>query len=238
MLFFSLIFFTLLAANTLSLLVKHRSLWEAAIKHQRIFNGVAKGGIFLYNKDKFIRITYDSSLVNRVAHRSDLFTIKAKTPFMYWKNGQPEDTLNCAANSDTLSQYRLAYMISPANSNVDVASSKANLLILFTSCLYYALFSPLFVNAHSALQVLASVENLVLALALLYILIQVFVSKKERFPVLVFLFFAFSLCLLFGLSTPNSGAIIRYRAPAVLFILLGALYYLPVSKTTFFKKFN
>jgi signal transduction histidine kinase len=96
----------------------------------------------------------------------------------------------------------------------------------------------MFLNAHSALQVLASVENLVLALALLYILIQVFVSKKERFPVLVFLFFAFSLCLLFGLSTPNSGAILRYRAPAVLFILLAALYYLPVSKTQFFKRFN
>jgi hypothetical protein len=42
--------------------------------------------------------------------------------------------------------------------------------------------------------------------------------------------FALGLCLLIGLTTPNSGAIFRYRSPAVIFILLAALYYLPVSK--------
>lgn len=238
MFFFSLLLISLLAANTVSLVVKKRSLWEAASKHQRIFSGVAKGGIYIYNNDRFIRLNYDSTLIYKAHAKKDLFKLKTGVSYMYWKTGHKEDTLYCRANSDTNTIYRLAYTISPAHSNINIVRFNNNPFMLLSSALYYTLLHPLFVNAHGTLQVLASFENLVLALALLFVLIRIFVSKKERFPVFVFMFFALALCLLFGLSTPNSGAIFRYRAPAVLFILLAALYYLPVPKSPFFKKFN
>jgi hypothetical protein len=98
------------------------------------------------------------------------------------------------------------------------------------------LFYPSFYNANNALQVLASFENLLVALALVIIVFSFIKSKKEKFLPFVFIFFVLSLCLLIGITAPNSGAIFRYRSPAMVFLLLAALYF--VSADKWFIKFK
>ena len=63
---FLLVLFTFgVLLNYTSLLVKNRTLLQASVKHQRIFVGVSKGGIFLTDYKKFVRLEFDSSLVSK-----------------------------------------------------------------------------------------------------------------------------------------------------------------------------
>lgn len=218
----------LVLLNSFSLVLKNRSLLEAAIKHQRVFADASKGGIFLLDKTKFVRLEFDSTLVKKVGAADSLFTIKKNVPYIYWEHSHQEDTLFSSANADTVTQFKLVYQLPKSGSNISIASQ--NLFGLSISSFYYSLFYPFFFNSKSFMQHLASMENLFIIISLLIILFGFIQNKKDNFPAITFVIFALLLCLLIGLTTPNSGAIFRYRSPAVIFILLAALYYLPVGK--------
>lgn len=218
----------LVLLNCFSLVFKNRSLLEAAIKHQRVFADASKGGIFLLDDKKFVRLEFDSTLVNKVGANDSLFTIKKNVPYIYWEHTHQDDTLFSAANTDTITQYKLVYQLPKSGSNISIASQ--DLFGLSISSFYYSLFYPLFFNSKSFMQHLASLENLFVIISFIIILFGLIKNKKDNFPAITFVLFALLLCLLIGLTTPNSGAIFRYRSPAVVFILLAALYYLPVGK--------
>ena len=226
----SIITVAIILLNGLSLLIKKRSLLEAAITHQRIFADASKGGIFLLDSIKFVRLDFDSTLVKKTETNPNYFTIKKNAPYIYWEHSHQQDTLFASANMDTITQYKLVYQLPKSGSNIFMEYNSSNIVSLGASCLYYSLLHPFFFNSKSFLQHLASLENLFIVLSLFIFFIGLFKNKKDSFPAMAFVVFASLLCLLIGLSTPNSGAIFRYRSPAVVFILLAALYYLPVSK--------
>ncbi len=218
----------LVLLNCFSLVFKKSSLMEAAVKHQRVFADASKGGIFLLDDIKFVRLEFDVNLVKKVGTNDSLFTIKKNVPYIYWEHTHQEDTLFSPANTDTITQYKLVYQLPKSGSNISIGSK--NLFGLSISSFYYSLFYPLFFNSKSLMQHLASLENLFIVISFFIILIGLIQNKKDNFPAITFVLFALLLCLLIGLTTPNSGAIFRYRSPAVVFILLAALYYLPVGK--------
>lgn len=218
------------AVNSLSIVFKKRSLLQAAITHQRVFADASQGGIFLLDSVKFVRLEFDSSLVKKIINKHNYFTINKNAPFIYWEHSNQQDTLYNKANSDTLTQYKLVYQLPKSGSNIVIDFSSTNLFGISASCLYYSLLHPFFFNSKSLLQHLASLENLFIVISLIICCIGFIQNKKAGFPALAFVLFALLLCLLIGITTPNSGAIFRYRSPAVIFILLAALYYLPIPK--------
>lgn len=220
----------LLMVNFLSIQFKGRSLVQAAFKHQRIFSGVAKGGIFLTNDTKFVRLEFDTNLVKRVTNKKEVFTINKNSPFMYWQNNRLEDTLFSNANTDTISQYFLMYKIAESSSNIKATEANNSQLTIIAASLYYSVAFPFFFNAKSIMLWLASLENLILLISFLIILSAMFSNKKSAFLPFVFIFLFVAIALLIGLATPNSGAIFRYRSPVAVFILLSALYYLNLNK--------
>jgi len=228
--FISAITIVFVFLNSLSMAFKNRTLLEAAITHQRIFADASKGGIFLLDSVKFVRLEFDSTLVKKIATKPDYFTIKKNAPYIYWEHSHQQDTLFALANTDTITQYKLVYQLPKSGSNIFLAYNSSNMVSLGASCLYYSLLHPFFFNSKSLLQHLASLENLFVIISLFFFLFGLLKNKKDSFPAITFVLFALLLCLLIGLTTPNSGAIFRYRSPAVVFILLAALYYLPVSK--------
>jgi len=219
-----------LALNTLSIIIKNKSFFEAALSHQKVFADAAKGGIFLLDSVKFVRLEYDSNLVQKVKNKPNYFKIKKNVPFIYWEHSHQADTLYKNKNEDTTSEYKLVYQLAKSGSNIAFNYNSKNIIAVVYNCYYYSLFYPLFYNSKSVLQHLASVENLFIIFSIIIIAIGLFKNKKNHFPPLAFIIFGLGLCLLIGLTTPNSGAIFRYRSPAVIFILLAALYYLPISK--------
>jgi len=210
-------------ANILSYTMKNRSLLTAALEHQIRFETVSKGGIFLTDSVNYIQLKPDSNLIRRSGTKNE-FQIKKGVAYMYWEAGKSTDTLYCHFNTDTLSHFKLIYMIPESGSNI--ALNKKNGCLMLGSALYFSLFEPLFFNARNALQLLASFENLALLIAFVIILRGLLQRKKSAFLPIVCLVFAFGIVLLVGISAPNSGAIFRYRAPALIFIFAAALYML------------
>lgn len=225
--FVALMLALVFVVNVASLVFKGKSMVKAANDHQRVFADVAKGGIFLRDSIRFIRLSYDTSLVKKVPGEDSVYTIRKHAAFMYREHSHDYDTLYCKANTDTVSRYKLAYFISKSNSNIDPLEYKHGVLSAIAKSLYYSLLHPLFFHVQGAMQWLASFENLVILLSLILLFVIQFKSGKSAFLPLVLLVVVFSTCLLIGIATPNSGAIFRYRSPVVPFILLAALYYLP-----------
>ncbi len=228
--FLGLVIFFAVIVNYSSIVMKKRSLLGAALKHQRIFSGVAKGGIFLTNDSKFVRLNFDTTLITKILDKKDVYKINKNSPFMYWQNNRLEDTLICLANRDTVSEYFLVYKIAESSSNINIQTHAQGGFKTITTSLYYSLFFPLFYKAKSLMHLLASFENLAIVLSLIIISWGFFKKVKSAFLPFVFLFICFSICILIGLATPNSGAIFRYRAPVVVLILLAALYYINLNK--------
>lgn len=229
LLFTAAICIIIFSANVFSILVKQKSLSDAAFERQHIFAAAARGGIFLLDAVKFVRLEYDSTLVKRSG--PGYYTIKQQVPYIYWEHTHQQDTLFCEANTDTLTRYQLVYQLEKSGSNLSPGIYSGSLLHLVASCLYYSLFHPFFIHASGALQLAASFENLVIFFSLVILLWGFIRNKKDYFLPLIFLFFALALCVLVGVTTPNSGAIFRYRSPAVIFILAAALYYARVFKS-------
>ena len=228
-LFFSAIILAAITINLLSLIVKHSSLIKAVNTHQKVFNDAAKGGIFLLDSTKFVRVNYNLNSVKKLEGKDSVYSIKPKVPYVYWEHSHQQDTLFCAANSDTLAQYKLVYMIGESNSNINAANYQKGILPAIGAGFYYSLLYPFFFNAKGPLHLLASLENLLILISFIILIIGLIRKKKPALLPLVFLSFALTICLLAGLATPNSGAIFRYRSPVIGFIVLAALYYLPIE---------
>lgn len=231
LLFFMLVMFgTFALANLLSITFKQRTFMQAALKHQRLFAGVAKGGIFLADNTIFIRLKNDSNQIRSVPNKKNYYTINKHVSFMYWKINGGEDTLYCQSNNDTLHVYELKYTIAESKSNIQLSSYQGGVIQMILTSYYYSLFYPFFFNAKGLFQILASCENLMVLLSLLIIFISFIKNKKEHFFPVFLVFVCLCICFLVGLATPNSGAIFRYRSPVIAFIFIAALYYLPVHK--------
>lgn len=222
LLYFGPIFVFILLANAASMVIKQKSLFQMALARQHVFADASTGGIFLLDSKKFVRLEYDSALVQKM--NPNLYKIKLNSPYIYWEHTHQQDTLYCKANTDTITEYKLVYQIAKSGSNFVLPKS---ILHLSVSGFYYTLFYPLFFNAKNSLQYVVSFENVLIIISLFGIVIGLTKSKKPRLIPVAFISLAFAVCFLIGITTPNSGAIARYRSPVVIFILLAGLYYLP-----------
>jgi hypothetical protein len=231
-LFKALIFFTALvifsvALNYGAILIKKKTLISAGFKREMEFKDLSTGGIFLLDSVKFVRVPYDTTFVERVVEKPNYFRIKPGVSYTYWEHSHQQDTLFCKSNTDAITTYSLVYKLPKAGSSIDVVQGSHNLFLISARSLYYTLFHPFFFNAKGIMQLFASTENLLLILSVLITIIGIVLQKKDRFPAIIFLAFGLIVFIIIGFTTPNSGAIMRYRSPAALFLIISALYYYP-----------
>jgi hypothetical protein len=215
-----------LSANVISITIKNRSFVQAALKKEMEFQDLSTGGIFLLDSVKFVRLPFDSSLIKEVPGKKKTYTIKKDAPFTYWEHSHQQDTLYITANTDTIQKYSLVYVLPKAGSAINVIGHSTNPLEIAVRSLYYTTAYPLFINARGIMQYYASLENVLLITCNLFVLIQIMKKRSDKFVPFSFLIFSLSLFIVIGITTPNSGAIMRYRAPAAIFIILAALYFI------------
>lgn len=86
------------------------------------------------------------------------------------------------------------------------------------NALINSLFRPHLFEAHNLTSLLAALENLFLVIL---IIIMLLFFKKEKFNIWMWFSISFSLMLLtlIGLTTPVLGALVRYKIPALPFVL-------------------
>ncbi len=220
--YLSAVIVTIVAIHFSFLMLKGMSMFEFINKKQTEFYDVARGGIFLKDDKKFVRISYDYNQLSK-DQASNTFKIKRGIPFYYWEDAHQKDTLFNVSNADTLTRYKLVYDIAPGKSGYVISPILINTSfvgIIFQS-LGRSLGFPL--KLGSFMNVIVSLESLFLSLCFLLSLIGVFFVKQKNL-VLFMIFSCLLLLILFGIATPNLGAIVRYRSIIAPFMILSVLY--------------
>ncbi len=205
------------------LIFKDMSMFSFINKKQAEFYDVAKGGIFLKDSSKFVRLLYDHDLLINEKGVADVFRIKIGAPFYYWKDSNQKDTLFCASNTDTLTKYSLIYEVVPGRSGYAISHINLNLADVgtFFESMFRALGFPY--QFGSVMKSVVSLEGIFLTLCLLLSLIGSFFVRDKNILFFLLLSSVF-LLILFGIATPNVGAIVRYRCIVSPFIVLSMLY--------------
>ncbi|MDI9340687.1 MAG: hypothetical protein QM534_08945 [Sediminibacterium sp.] len=229
---FSLAFFLLLFLGSISINQwlqhkKNKSLLGVLASRHLQFNAVAQGGIFLANDSMFLRLPYDSSLITKVStsHENNL-RIKKGAGYTYWLHDNNTDTLYCSYHTDTLNLFHEAFRIQPSRSNILLPPLNGHFLTLLKntpSVMYYVCLFPFYTNARGLLDYVISIENTLLLLAVLG-LILCFIKQPSLRPFLISLItLSLLLFIIIGYTSPNTGAIVRYRCLLIPFLLASGL---------------
>lgn len=203
------------------LVFKDMSMFSFINKKQAEFYDVARGGIFLKDNSKFVRLAYNRALVNEVSDKK--FKIKPGVPYHYWEDSHQKDTLYCASNADTLTNFELIYEIVPARSGYAISNIQTSIgaIGIVFQGIFRALGFPF--KFESLMNAVVSLEGLFLTLCLILSMVGAF-FVRERNILFFMLFSSVFLLILFGIATPNVGAIVRYRCIIAPFIVLSVLY--------------
>jgi hypothetical protein len=203
------------------LIFKDMSMFAFINKKQSEFYDVARGGMFLKDSSKFVRLAYDKELVNKVGEKT--YKIKPGVPYYYWEDSHQKDTLYCASNKDTITNFEFIYEIVPARSGYAISTINSDITAvttLFKGVLRSLGFPFKF---DGLMNVVVSLEGLFLTICFLLSMVGAF-FVRDRNILFFLLFSSVFLLVLFGIATPNVGAIVRYRCIVAPFIILAVLY--------------
>ena len=119
-----------------------------------------------------------------------------------------------------------------ANSLIEIPkldNAYSSLLVNSPNAIKNVVFRPTIFEVKNPLMLLAALENLIIAIALIISLYLVVKSKFKlgSYWILLAFFFCMTIFILTGLVTPILGAIVRYKVPALPFFLFVMINYLP-----------
>jgi len=175
---------------------------------------------FTFSKFLFVHFIYFIALFNfhYLFPRYDFATI------IYWKQ----------RNFLELADYV------KAGSIIQITHLEANnisILLSVPEALYHVLFRPFFFESRSPMILMAGLENLLILIIVIIGLL--FIKKKmknEIKPLFNFsLYFVMILFAIMGLVTPVLGALVRYKMPALPFLIL--IFIILYDKDKLLKKF-
>ncbi|MBC7862764.1 MAG: hypothetical protein IAF38_07305 [Bacteroidia bacterium] len=213
--------------------VLNKDLAGEIITKQRDFINVAKGGLYLVRDTVIVRMEYSDKAQLIPTQKKDTVLIREGSKYEYWINEQLYDTLREKNSAKNPTEYFLMYQIEPARSTYYMPHLKPKL----SSFLSYApkaflnvLLRPWFTEAENLYQKACSAENIFYLLIILFCLI-LGNYKTANWPLFwLGIFFAVNLFLIIGFTTPIAGALVRYKAPALPFLLMSAFSLVDVEK--------
>jgi len=206
-----------------------KSVPEVLAERQRLFLDMSNGGIFLLDSVKFVRLPYDTNLIVRTRYvdsQEKYATMKSGAKYMYWEHTHQQDTLYCSNNTDTVTEYREYYTVPKANATLPVKQLEGTYLSLIKATpllLYYTIGKPFFFDARNMMDLMASGENLLIALALLILIVGAYRNRGNGSSLVYFLGMLFFILIVIGITSPNIGAIQRYRVLVIPFLFMCAL---------------
>ncbi len=225
---FLIAFFGILYIGNFSMkLLFQKDIVTVLTERQRDFLDVSNGGIFMASPDRFVRVPYDYKLVRIDSSKKE---IKASIRFgvTYWYNeyAHIEDTIFVKSNLDTLSNYTLTYVIPKSYSTIQPPILNKTWTSFFKAipfAIYITTAKPFFVDIRNAMDIFSSIENLIIILSLIGF---IFYGVKNKFKDPWYVYFigiTFTVLILIGITSPNLGAIERYRSLVIPFLMVTVL---------------
>lgn len=198
---------------------------EIIATKQNNFVNVARGGVYLHDGKKEVYIADN--------HRSFLLIIN-DTSCKIKPNSQYEYRLRGSKNFVAVAKsepdetiYRITFDAPPSGSLLGVKKLEPN-LISFLKALPIAfinvLFKPFLFASFSPFLLMNGLENtLLLFFALMVIVYKKQASQLNKNLAWFCFVIAFSILIFVGLTTPVMGAMVRYKIPGLLFLIIGLL---------------
>ena len=211
----------------------HKDVINTIVVRQNDFISLTKGGIFFVNEQNYLRLDYKETKEFAVVDSTkNICRIMLHTKLMYWDLDHIRDTVFISDNKDT-SLYTLIATNKPAGSGIHMDRlnySFSSFAKLLPVSFYNVLCRPFFFDAHSAAEIIASMENLLFLLFFIICFIFRTPSPVNRnllcFCAAVVLLSFF----LIGITTTVAGAIVRYKVPCIPFLLMIPLLYLDTER--------
>lgn len=192
----------------------------------------ARGGIFLENAQHFICIDYDKS-EQLIPFKNNTYKIKQGSSYMEWPEENMQDTTFISASTDT-SFFNLIYSIHPSKSALTFNRTPPTLFAFAKNipfALYHSIFRICFLKPNSVFELIAIVEA---QMIFLFILLALFFYKKPSEAQSALIWFclcaAIGLFLLIGFTVPVMGAMVRYKLPALLFLVVALFLLIDFNK--------
>lgn len=194
---------------------------------QRDFNMLATGGTYVRQTEApqdtlYIPVQFNGDLV--FSQNRKFLTSAQTLSARNWKEAYQENAIEIRIPVRTSFEVLLDYgktgsgIVIPKLDGTVLSTIKAAPIALVN-----ALFRPFPQDVRSAFMVLALAENLLLMLLMLLVIFR-FDSRCLNHPILwLCFFFAAVILLLTGLVTPVVGAIVRYKVPALPFLVCALL---------------
>ncbi|MFH1005603.1 MAG: hypothetical protein V1781_08980 [Bacteroidota bacterium] len=201
---------------------------------------LARGGSYLGN-EKVKRFVYiKPEIKDRIVYlkdRPDYCKIKPGVPYIDWAKENFSDTNIIESSVDT-NTYWVYFNMDPAGSKIDIPILYPNIWSIIKNspvAFVSTFFRPHIFEMKNALMGFPAIENFIILL-LLILSIVFFVRKIEHRHLFYFcLSIVFLLFILTSIATPILGAIVRYKVPALPFLLIALLFIF--DKEKFLKKF-
>lgn len=227
--YFLLITVSMVSMNIFVKVLKDKTIIQVLADRQRTFLDMSEGGLFLLDSTKFVRLPYDTTLirsVGKINNDTAIVTIRKGANYMYWEHSHQKDTLYCKSNADTLSVYKLFYVIRKAKATLPMQLQDGSLTSFSKAspyALYITLAKPLFFDARNSMDIMTSFENILILTAIGLILFFMLRFKFYSPWLWYFLSIVIVVLLLIGITSPNLGAIQRYRVLVIPFLFMCAL---------------
>jgi len=196
---------------------------------------LSRGGSYLINEQLHRYIYIKSEIKDRIIDipgKPGYCKIKPGVPYLNWTRDNYLDTGIVTSSTDTTT-YWVYYNQKAAGSKIDIPvlfPSYWSLVKISPSAFFNSLVRPHIFEAKNPLMFLSAFENLLILFSI--VLCIFFCSKKiNNFHIVVFcLAFVIMLFILVGITTAILGSSVRYKMPALPFLMIALLLILDKEK--------
>lgn len=194
-------------------------------KKQNDFINLSIGGVYLANTnypyDTIFTLKQSSLAAISQITEGKTAKLKPGTVYHHWTNPGYADTL-VAINNQNL--YLILKVLAPTGSAITLKRlmpSFKSVLQLFPEAFINVFFRPFIFDVENLFSLLAFIENLIFIILLIFLVFGFKQPELSKQRIVYFLMlFVFTLYTLVGLTTPVLGAAVRYKVPALPFLLM------------------
>ncbi len=219
--FLGYFFIVLIGISVGELFPKYKLINQIAIKQNNFIN-MAQGGVYMYNDKGEIRVPYENK-VSIIFINDTLCKLPKNMPIEYREKGSNK-FVPIVYNDDT-KVFKITFN-QPASGSLIHTNKLDGDIVSFAlhvpKALYYAMFKPFLFSSRNPLLLVSGIENF---FVLLMIIVAILFRKKQFNSNLVAFGATASLVILLfvGITTPVMGAIVRYKIPALVLLMISVL---------------
>jgi len=214
---------------------------EKLSKKQNDFINLSLGGVYLANTqmpyDTIFTLNSQSLIANTTLQEGIFVKLKSGTTYHHWKNPGYADTLRALNNQNS---YVILKLLAPTGSAISLnrlMPSYTSIIRLFPAAFINVSFRPFIFDIENTFSLLACIENIIFIFLIFSISFLYCKPNQDSIKIIIFsLLFVTTLYSLVGITTPVLGAAVRYKVPAIPFLLISVFLFYDFTKlTTFFR---